>query len=97
VRDPRDAGGADAGRYYGTVVADPSVDTGLPVLHLFTESVPESMTRDPGARAAVYFDGEFHDNALLRRRGVTAMAWPKPKIKLDFKGPAFRYSPDAPR
>ena len=51
---------------------------------------------------SVYFEGEFYDNVLMRRRGsnrkeavigveLSAAQWPKHKFKLDFKGSVFRF------
>lgn len=31
------------------------------------------------------YNGTFYDNVGIRRRGVTSLNWPKPKIKVDSK------------
>ena len=47
--------------------------------------------------SALFFEGRYYDNVFTRRRGMTALAWPKPKLKLDFRGEAFKWRPGAPR
>lgn len=33
--------------------------------------------------SSVYFLGRFYDNVLVRRKGVTSLSWPKPKLKFE--------------
>lgn len=47
---------------------------------------PALATSQEGGQGSLYYEGRFYDNVLSRRRGVTALTWPKPKIKFDFKG-----------
>ncbi len=54
--------------YLGTVVADPSVVSALPIYEWFTENVAASTTR-AGTRASVFLNGEFFDNVFVRTRG----------------------------
>lgn len=77
-------------QYYGTVIANPKIQSALPVLHWFTDDAEASTSVDGLRGSSVYYDGEFYDNVYTRRRGVTALTWPKPKIKFDFKGKAFK-------
>ena len=86
-RDPVEA--SDYPLHYGTVIESKS-DTALPILYWFTDDPDASISID-GHRSAVFFDGRFYDNVFTRRRGVTALTWPKPKIKFDFKGAAFKF------
>ncbi|CAD7697253.1 unnamed protein product [Ostreobium quekettii] len=75
--------------YYGTVIADPSVKSDLPILHWYSFD-PALATSQEGGQGSLYYEGRFYDNVLSRRRGVTALTWPKPKIKFDFKGKVFK-------
>jgi hypothetical protein len=34
---------------------------------------------------SVWFNNSFYDNVDIRRRGLTSMNWPKPKVKLESK------------
>jgi hypothetical protein len=71
MRNPRivDIVGTDRDpEYFGTVVADPTVTSNLPILHWFAQNPAAGRTRT-GTRASVYFDGEFYDNIFVRQRG----------------------------
>ncbi|MCA9199907.1 MAG: lamin tail domain-containing protein [Planctomycetales bacterium] len=64
-----DTSGTDqSAQYLGTVVNDPAVDSDLPVFQWFSEQVSRARSRS-GARASVYFNGEFYDNVFVRQRG----------------------------
>ncbi len=70
-RSPRivDTTGTDRSpEYYGTVIVDPALTSELPILQWFTESVSRARGRS-GARASVYYAGEFYDNVFVRQRG----------------------------
>ncbi len=54
--------------YFGTVIVDPTLTSELPLLQWFTESVSRARSRT-GARASVYYAGEFYDNIFVRQRG----------------------------
>lgn len=84
--------------YFGTIVAQDGVDTALPILHWFTDDSEAAVT-ERGARASVYFDGQFYDNLFVRRRGqFGAIGWSKPKLKFDFNPrDHFRYDPERRR
>lgn len=45
----------------------------------------------------LFFRGVYYDRVFVRRRGVTALSWPKPKLKLDFKGNLFKWKGDVPK
>jgi hypothetical protein len=81
--------------YLGTMVADPSVDSALPVLYWFVED-PAAAETGSGTRAAVFYNGVLYDNVLVRPRGgLKARSWPKKSFKFDFhKGYYFQFSPD---
>jgi hypothetical protein len=55
--------------YLGTVVADPSINSTLPVMEWFSANPTEATTSRSGARASFFFNGEFFDNVFSRVRG----------------------------
>lgn len=55
-------------QYFGTVVANPGLSSQLPIFQWFTTSVASSHTRT-GARASIFYNGEFYDNVFVRQRG----------------------------
>ncbi|MFC2030359.1 CotH kinase family protein [Chloroflexota bacterium] len=85
----------NAPEFLGTVVADPSITTALPVLQWFVAD-PAAAAEYWGTRASVFFDGILYDNVFVRPRGgQTSRSWPKKSLKFDFnKGYYFRFSPD---
>jgi hypothetical protein len=54
--------------YFGAVIADSAVQSQLPVFAWFTDNVAASRGRT-GARASVFYEGEFYDNVFVRQRG----------------------------
>jgi hypothetical protein len=79
--------------YYGTVVADPSIHTALPVFHYFVENTSAAGSRS-GTRASVFYNGEFYDNVFIRLRG----GYTTHGRKFEFNdGHHFRFDPDLPR
>ena len=46
--------------------------------------------------SAFFFRGTYYDSVFTRRRGVSALTWAKPKLKLDFKGAIFDWRDGAP-
>jgi len=79
--------------YFGTVVADPSVRTALPVFQYFVENTGAAGTRS-GTRASVFYDGEFYDNVFVRLRGANTTHG----RKFEFNdGHHFRFDPGLPR
>lgn len=75
----------DSPRYYGTVIADPTLTSQLPVLQWFVS--PEDLaavdTRD-GARCSIYWLGEFYDNILVHLRGATTATLEKKPHQFEF-------------
>ena len=61
-------GTSQSPEYFGTVIADLSVSSQLPILEWFTQDVGASHTRS-GTRASVYYEGQFYDNIYVRQRG----------------------------
>ncbi|GMH43574.1 hypothetical protein BSKO_11496 [Bryopsis sp. KO-2023] len=77
-------------QYYGTVVRNPKLESeDVPVMYWFSEH-PDKSTSEKGYRSSLFYLGRFYDNVFTRRRGITALPWPKPKIKFDFKGTVFK-------
>ena len=59
--------------YFGTMIADPTITSELPVLYWFTDNPAAAKTRS-GTRASVYYNGEFYDNIFVRVRGSMGAA-----------------------
>ena len=96
-RDPLFPYPDNSPEYYGTVVQDPRIDTALPVLSWFVESVSASES-DSGTRGSVYYLGEFYDNVVIHRRGGSTAGAPKKHFKFRFnRGYKFRYRAGAAR
>ena len=47
----------------------------------FTDDITKSTSKTGQNGSAVYFLGRFYDNLFVRRKGVTSLSWPKPKLK----------------
>lgn len=72
--------------FFGTFVDDPTLSTKLPVIYINCkdEKAPFTEGKDtatPGC--SIMINGKFYDNIILRRRGMSSLSWPKPKIKVD--------------
>ena len=61
-------GNKQSAEYFGTVIVDPGLSSGLPIFQWFTANESASHTRS-GTRASVFYDGEFYDNVFVRQRG----------------------------
>jgi len=83
--------------YFGTVIASPTPESDLPILHWFVDNESASETRS-GTQASLFFEGQFYDNIFCRTRGQSAAGWPKHKFKFDFhKGGHFKWDSEQPR
>ena len=81
-------------QYFGTMVADPSVTTALPVLYWFIQS-RTAADSETGTRASVFYDGDFYDNIGVKLHGQSSSSFPKKSYDFDFnRGHHFRYSAD---
>ncbi|KFM22923.1 hypothetical protein F751_6432 [Auxenochlorella protothecoides] len=80
---------------FGTIVADTSDSTSLPIFELFCAdaNAPWSTGPESGGQAltggkgyvdgcSLWFNGTYYDNVSLRRKGSTSLAWPKPKMRV---------------
>ncbi|WP_435895152.1 lamin tail domain-containing protein [Oceaniferula spumae] len=61
-------GNSQSPQYYGTMIAQPSVEQGIPVMHWFTQDASNARNRT-GSRASVFYLGKFYDNIYVRQRG----------------------------
>jgi hypothetical protein len=88
----------DSPEYCGTVVADPSVTTQLPLIEWFVQSTSASEI-DSGTRGSTFFNGMFYDNIYIHRRGgSTATAYGRVHQKFNFnRGYKFEYDPSKPK
>jgi hypothetical protein len=83
-RWPLFAGRAGFSSYQGTVVADPAVQTRLPVVHLFSDSTESADQRQDHAGVALFYQGELYDNVELGLHGQISRGFPKQSYNLHF-------------
>ena len=87
--------------YYGTFVDDPKLSTNLPVVFMNCkdDQAPFTEGKDAEPGCSVMLNGKFYDNVIVRRRGMSSIAWPKPKFKVDagYQGKIFQLDPDSDR
>jgi hypothetical protein len=62
--------------YQGTMVADPSVSSQLPVLYWFVQD-PSAAATDAGTQCSVFYNGVLYDNVEAHLRGQSSAGWPK--------------------
>jgi hypothetical protein len=87
----------DSQQYFGTVVADPSIQTLLPVVCLFIQDTNAADTRN-GAQALLFYLNELYDNLLISVHGQSSARWPKKSHNLDFPNDhQFLYKPNGVR
>lgn len=86
--------------YFGAMVegwvVPPEADPSTPLLYVSVQN-PERSETVIGTRASIFYEGQFLDNVFMRRRGQTTLAWPKPKLKFNFKGPMLTIVPGGPK
>ncbi len=75
----------DSEEYYGTVVANPTVDSDLPVFELFLQN-PTAADSGTGTRASLFYNGEFYDNIKIDVHGQSTSGFPKKSYDIDFNG-----------
>ena len=51
------------------------------LFHRWTPDPIAASTKDGSNGSALYFYDRFYDNVHVERQGVTALTWPKPKLK----------------
>jgi hypothetical protein len=74
---------SDSEQYYGTVVANSSIHSQLPVAHLFMQS-PSSADTAQGTQGSLFYLNEFYDNLNVSVHGQSSTGWPKKSHNLDF-------------
>jgi hypothetical protein len=88
---------AESEQYYGTVVADPSIQSQLPVVYLFIQN-PSAADNRTGTPASLFYLSELYDNLSIRVHGQTSVGWPKKSHNLVFpKDHYFLYAPKGAR
>ncbi|KAI8471595.1 MAG: coth protein-domain-containing protein [Monoraphidium minutum] len=95
---------ADEGEYEGTVIAGPPRPGALPILYWWVSRLrrfsqdPVAAQSQAGGVSSVSFGGRFYDAVGSERRGVTSLAYPKPKMTFRANGGReFELFADAPR
>jgi hypothetical protein len=73
----------DSQQYYGTVVADPSVQSQLPVAYLFLQN-PTAADNRTGTPGSLFYLNELYDNLNMYVHGQSSTGWPKKSHNLDF-------------
>lgn len=73
----------DSEQYHGTVVADPSVVSDLPVFHWFVED-PAAANTWTGARGSLFYGAELYDNVRFDLHGQSTSGFPKKSYDVDF-------------
>jgi CotH kinase protein/Lamin Tail Domain len=82
--------------YLGVGIADPAVQSDLPVFTFWVEDLPGSNTLS-GARGGVMFEDEYYDNVFVRRRGASSGFYSKKSYKFDFNPDQRLGRGDGPR
>ncbi|HTY85878.1 MAG TPA: CotH kinase family protein [Candidatus Acidoferrum sp.] len=84
-------------QYLGTVVADPSVQSQLPVAYLFIQ-YPDDADDQTGTQASLFYQNELYDNLTIYLHGQSSTVWPKKSHNLDFpKDHQFLYKTNGVR
>lgn len=87
----------DSQQYFGTVVADPSIQSQLPVACLFIQN-PTAADNRTGTQASLFYLNELYDNLNIYVHGQSSTGWPKKSHNLDFpKDHQFLYAPNGTR
>lgn len=96
-RWPRFADPQNSPQYCGTVAADHSLTTALPVLCWFIEN-PQAADTDQGTRCALFYDGQFYDNVRVYLHGQSSRGFPKKSYNIDLHpGYNFKWAEGQPR
>ena len=74
----------DTEEFLGTVVHDPSIESALPVIHTFVDTLLGNPDSDAGAFASFFYNGEFYDRVHISLHGQSSRGWPKKSYNLDF-------------
>lgn len=80
---PRADAANDRELNYGTIVADPSIVSNLPVMYMFLQN-PSGADGDIGTRGAIYYNGVLYDNVFVNIHGQSSRGFPKKSYNVDF-------------
>jgi hypothetical protein len=87
----------DSQQYLGTVVADPSIQSQLPVAELFVQNT-SAADNQTGTQGSLFYLNELYDNLNIYVHGQSSVGWPKKSHNLDFpKDHQFLYQPGGTR
>ncbi len=64
--------------YLGTIIADGSIQSRLPVVHTFNEG------QGPLDRVSLFYEGELYDNVAVAEHGQFSRSFPKPSFNWEF-------------
>lgn len=96
-RFPRFLDPQNSPEYDGTVAADHSLTTALPILHWFIEE-PQAANTDQGTRCTLFYDGLFYDNLWIYIHGQSSRGFPKKSYNIDLHpGHNFKWAQGRPR
>lgn len=56
----------------------------------YASDTTASATKTGANGSSIYFLGRFYDNVFVRRKGVTSLSWPKPKLKFELPSSVSR-------
>jgi hypothetical protein len=82
-RSPAFANPTKDEEYHGTIVADPTLTSNLPIYHWFVES-PNRANAGTGTSGSVFYDGELYDNVFFRLHGQSSSGFPRKSFNVDF-------------
>jgi hypothetical protein len=80
--------------YQGTVVVDPSIQSRLPVVHMFSprNGPVTGSGRNTATSSVLFYEGELYDNVAVSDHGQISRGFPKPSFNLKFpRDHRFRY------
>lgn len=84
-------------QYLGTMVADTSVASELPVPWLFIQD-PSAADNQTGTQASLFYLNELYDNLIIYVHGQSSVGWPKKGHNLHFPADhRFLYKPGGVR
>jgi len=84
-------------QYFGTVVADPSVQSLLPVACLFVQDT-NAADNQTGTQGSLFYLNELYDNLHIYVHGQSSVGWPKKSHNLEFPNDhRFLYTPNGNR
>jgi len=75
----------ESAEYLGTVIADPTLGSTLPIFQLFVAPGQlGGIDTETGGRLSLFYDGEFYDNIYLELRGNSTAGYAKKSHRVEF-------------